>query len=240
MAHDTRPPLVGNRLVLAGGVMYLLEFVAIFGVIPAGVGITTSVGTPTEDLLDSYVGNVDAVSFMAAWFSIVLLGRILLMVGLRTALADSGRPSPLMDFAVVAAAVSVTLEVAAYGFASAAAEVADRAAPAEMVLLDRAGAWLNMLLLGSLAVSVAVAAGCMLRSGLFSTALCLTGLVAGSLMALAQLTIPPSLSGVLAFLSWSPLLFWVWMIWAGVVAWRATPGTSGRVRRTDEGAVPAG
>lgn len=228
-ATTARPArgLVGNRLVLAGAVMYLLEFVAIIGSGLAGVGVNTSVGTPTPDLLDTYVGNIDAFALMAAWFSIVLLGRVLLMVGIRSALIASGRHHPLMDFAVVAAAVSVTLEVAAYAMGSAAADLADADDPTSMVLLDTAGAWLNQVIIGGLGVSVLVAAWCLWRSGLFSTPVNVLGFAAGGLLLAAQLSIAPSLEPALVVLAWSPLLFWVWMIWVGVVCWRHRPRDAG-------------
>lgn len=126
MGDEAAPPtLVGNRRVLAGAIFYLLEWVAIIGAGVVGVNETATVGTSPQDLLDSYSGHVAAVAFMAGWFAIALLGRVLVFVGLRSALADSGRSHPPMDCAVVAPAVSVTLEVAAYGVATAAADLAD-------------------------------------------------------------------------------------------------------------------
>lgn len=111
MAED-RQNLAGNRWVLVGGVVYLLEWVAIIGTGMVGLGSVVTRGLTEAELVESYGGQVDAASFMAGWFAVVLLGRILVFVGLRRALTDSGHAHPLMDLAVVASAVSVTLEVA--------------------------------------------------------------------------------------------------------------------------------
>lgn len=226
-----RRGLAGNRYVLAGAVVYLMEWVAIIGSGLAGVTSTATVDESVEGLLDSYTGHADAVAFMAGWFALCLLGRILIFIGIRASLTDSGlRGSPLMDLAVAAATVSVTLEIATYGIASAAAGLADPEDPAAMLLLDRAAGWLNMTIAGGLGVAVVASAWCMHRSGLFSTPLNVLGIVSGLGLCLAQLSISPSLSTLFAVLGWSPLLFWVWMLWAGVLLWRRTP-------RTDRGAL---
>ncbi len=229
---STRPVLTGNRYALTGGVIYLLEWVAIIGTGVVGVSVTASTDAAAGDLLRSYTGHADAVAFMAGWFSLCLLGRILFFIGIRSALADSGvRSSALMDFAVAAAAVSVTLEIAAYGLATAAADLADSADPTAMVLLDRAAGWLNMTIAGGLGVAIVVSASLMWRSGLFSTPLNVLGVVSGVGICLAQLSISPSMSTIFDILGWSPLLFWVWMVWAGVVLWRRTPSRNSLTRR---------
>ena len=66
----------------------------------------------------------------------------------------------------------------------------------------------------------------MLRSRLFSLPLAAAGLVAGVAILAAQLTVAPSLESVFNVLFVFVLLFWVWMIWAGVVGWRRTLATS--------------
>lgn len=218
-----RGELVGNRWVLVGGVVYLLEWVAIIWVGVVGAGAAAGGDAEPAALLDSYLGHADAVASMAGWFAIVLLGRILLFVGLRRALVDSGRGHALMDFAVVASAVSVTLEIAAYAIASGAAELADPDDTTALLVLDRASGWVNQMIWGPLAVAVLCAVWCMWRSGLFSTALNVVGLVAGIGGVLAQLTIARSMEPLFAVFSVAPLVFWVWMLWAGVVLWRRTP-----------------
>src|SRR4051794_31335435 len=111
LTDTERPVLVGNRLVLAGSVLYLLEWVAI---VAASVDAPVGAATGGHDLASTYAGHAQALGWAAGWFSVVLLGRILIMTGLRAALVASGRPSPLMDLAVAAMVVSVALEIATY------------------------------------------------------------------------------------------------------------------------------
>ena len=220
---DTREDLVGNRWMLVGGIVYLLEWVAIIGTGMVGLGSVVTRGASESDLLESYGGHVDSASFMAGWFAIVLLGRILVFVGLRRALADSGRAHPLMDLAVVASAVSVTLEIASYGLAVAAADRAEAGDRQGMMLLDAAGTGLNLMIGGGLGVAIVCSAYAMSRSGMFPTALNVLGWVSGVAIVGAQLTVAPSWQTVFDILYFFPLVFWVWMIWAGVVLWRRTP-----------------
>ena len=237
-AGGNRTRLVGNRWVLVGGIVYLLEWVAIIWAGAVGVGATVTRGTSAGDLLDTYAGHQDAAYAMAGWFAIMLLGRILVFIGLRSALADSGFGHPLMDFAVAAAAVSVTLEIASYALAGAAAGRADARDQAGMVLLDQAGAGLNLMIAGGLGVAITCAAYCMLRSGLFAPALNVIGLVAGVAIVGAQLSVSPSMQSVFDVLFFFPLLFWVWMLWAGVVCWRRTPAEDRRPTPTEDASAP--
>ena len=111
-----RPTLVGNRLALAGVAMYFLEWVGIiafnFGNVPA------SQGTKAAEIFAQYVQHGPGIELLAGWLSLVLLGRILFVAGIRHALRRSGADTLLADFAVLAMAVSVILEVAAYAIAS--------------------------------------------------------------------------------------------------------------------------
>ena len=180
--------LVGNRWVLVGGIGYLLEWVAIIWVGALGVGETVVRGTSANDLLDSYAATSDAVTTMAGWFSLVLLFRILLFIGLRQALADSGYRHPLMDFAVAAAAVSVTLEVASYGLGAAAGGLAEDGDRAGMLALDQAAAGINLMIAGGLGVAIVCSAYCMWSSGLFPTVLNVIGAVSGMAIVGGQLS----------------------------------------------------
>jgi hypothetical protein len=219
--------LVGNRWVLVGGVGYLLEWVAIIWVGALGVGETVVRGASVADLKDAYVDHVDALTTMAGWFSLVLLFRILLFIGLRQALADSGYRHPLMDFAVAAAAVSVTLEVASYGLGAAAGGLAEDGDEAGMVALDQAAAGINLMLAGGLGVAIVCSAYCMWRAGLFPMVLNVIGAVAGVAIIGVQLTIAPATQTLFDILFAFPALFWVWMLWAGVLCWRRTPRPPG-------------
>jgi hypothetical protein len=225
-SHESH--LLGNRWVLVGGIVYLLEWVAIIWAGVAGVDAVVTRGTTVEDLSSTYAGNVDAVSSMAGWFAVVLLGRILVFVGLRRALVDSGHGNALLDLAVLAAAVSVTLEIASYGLSTAAAELAADGDRAGMVLLDRAGVGLNLMIGGGLGVAIVCTAYCMWRSRLFSPALNVVGLLSGVAIVGAQLTVAPAQQTLFDILYFFPLVFWVWMLWAGVVLWRRTPRRADR------------
>lgn len=214
--------LVGNRWVLVGGIVYLLEWVAIIWVGVLGVGETVVRGTTAAEALEAYADHEDAVFAMAGWFAIALLGRVLVFVGLRQALADSGHAHPLLDLAVVAATVSVTLEIASYGLAAGATVPAASGDEALTLAVDQAATGLNLMIGGGLGVAILCTAYCMWRSGLFSTPLNVIGAVSGLAIIGAQLTVSPALQTVFDVLYVSPLVFWVWMIWAGVVCWRRT------------------
>ena len=225
MTHSTAPrgELVGNRWVLVGAIVYLLEWVAIIWAGLVGVDALVTRGTDGADLQASYDGHADAVASMAGWFAVVLLGRVLVFIGLRHAFAESGYRHPLLDLAVVAAAASVVLEIASYGLAAAAADRAEAGEQAQAALLDQAGSGLNLMIAGGLGVAVAATSWCMRQSRLFSAPLAVLGLIAGVLIVATQLMVAPSLESVFEVLFASVLLFWVWMIWAGVVCWRRTP-----------------
>ena len=83
--------LVGNRWVLVGGVFYLLEWVAIIWAGALGVGEMVVRGDSADDLRGLLRRpRRTPLTSLAGWFAVVLLGRILLFIGLRQALADSG------------------------------------------------------------------------------------------------------------------------------------------------------
>ena len=218
-----RDGLVGNRWALVGGIVYLLEWLAILWVGAVGAGAAIVRGTAERDLLSTYAGHADAIGALAGWLAVVLLGRVLVFVGIRHALVESGHRHPLTDLAVVAASVSVTLEVASYGLATTAATRSAADDRIGTVLADQLGVGLNLMIGGGLGVAIVCTSYVMWRSGLFSTALCVTGLVSGVAIVGAQLTVSPGLAAVFDVLYFFPLVFWVWMIWAGVVLWRRTP-----------------
>ncbi len=222
MTVAQRETLIGNRWVLTGGVIYLLEWVAIIWVGAAGVGEQALRGATGADVMDTYAGHEDAVYAMAGWFAVVLLGRILLFIGLRHAMVDSGHGHPLMDLAVAASAVSVTLEIASYGLAASAVEQADAGQESLTLAIDQAGAGLNLMIGGGLGVAIVCATYVMWRSGLFPLPLTIVGGLSGVAIIGAQLTVAPSLQTVYDILFVFPVLFWVWMLWAGVLCWRST------------------
>ena len=215
-----RPALMGNRLVLAGSVLYLLEWVAI---VAAHVNAPLGAEASASHVVSTYTGSADAYGWAAGWFSVVLLGRVLLMTGIRSALADSGRPQRIMDFAVIAMAASVVLEVATYAGTAGMAWYAEHGGSAEVLRgLDAVMFKLDDMIYGPLGVAVLCAAAAMWMSGLFPRILCGVGLVSGvggTLIGLAL--VGPGLSGVAGAVSFAVVLFWIWMLWTGVVCWRA-------------------
>ncbi len=127
---------------------------------------------------------------------------------------------------MAAASVSVALEIATYGLAAGASSLASEN-KAMMVAVDRAGAALNSMLVGGLGVAIVCMAACMWRSGLFPLALNITGVVSGTAIVGAQLAAAPALATVSNSLAAFALIFWVWMLWAGMLCWRRSPQASG-------------
>ncbi|GCD90702.1 hypothetical protein [Nocardioides sp. LS1] len=214
-----RPVLVGNRLVLVGSVLYLLEWVAI---IAAGIDAPLGADASTAHVTSSYSGVATSWGWAAGWFSVVLLGRVLLVLGIRAALADSGHPQRIMDFAVAAMALSVALEVATYAVTAGGAWYLDHDGSPEVVRgLDAAAVVLNSTVFGPLGVAILCSAGAMWWSGLFPRVLCGVGLVAGvggTLMGLAAAA--PTAGSAADALGIAVPLFWIWMLWTGVLCWR--------------------
>jgi hypothetical protein len=228
-------PLIGNRLALIGAIVYLLEWVAIlsFG---AGAAPSGDPGASAAAIVSQYRQHALATSLAAGWFSLVLLGRILFMVGVRDGLRQSGCRTGLADFAVVAMAVSVVLEIAVYSIAAGAAHAAvngiDRST---IVALDAAANWLDLNIQAPLGTSVFVASLAMLRSRAFPAWLCWLGMFAGGSGCVGGVLIGAAfhqggalyqainLSTTVAVIG-----FWLWMLITGVLLFRAA-GRKGRV-----------
>ena len=215
-------PLVGNRMMLAGALLYLLEWVAIIWTNSKGVAASVAIGTSAADLIPSFKGNETALTMMAGWFSLVLIGRILIIIGLKNALTASDRSHPIMEFAVVMMAISVAFEVLTYTLFATASQLG--AAHSEgMVALEWTSGALSGLVFGTLGVSVLSSAWAMLRSELFPKALPILGIVSGIALALSALFISPSLSNIGGALTGGAALFWIWMIWTGILLWKKAP-----------------
>jgi len=215
-------PVVRNRLVLAGAVLYLLEWVAI---IAAGVNVLLGAHASAHDVTAAYAGHADAIGWAAGWFCVVELGRILVMVGLRAALPDTRRLRPLLDVAVIAMAVSVALEIVVYAVAAGGAWSLDHGGSSGVVrVLDAVSYQLNQTIYGPLGAALLCAGWAMWRSGAFHRALAALALTAGALTTLLALAfVAPRFSDVAQGLEASALLMWIWMVWTGVVVWRARP-----------------
>jgi hypothetical protein len=214
-------------MVLLGAALYLLD-----GGASAGAHRGGRAGPPgtTGAVTHAYSGHANAFGWAAGWFSVVLLGRVLLVVGLRAALAHRARLRPLLDLAVVAMTVSVALEVVTYAVAAGAAAALSRGASSQQVAALDSVSWdLDLMVYGPLGVSVLVSALAMWRSGLFSRVLCGAGGLAGvALVVQALLFSGPDRSSVAEGLQAGVLLFWIWMIWTAVVVWRRRPPGAAR------------
>src|SRR4051812_7235061 len=180
--EDTQGPVIGNRLVLIGAVLYLLEWVAILA---ANFSVPLGADSTESQLVSGYLGREDALGWAAGWFSVVLLGRILIVTGLRSALADSGRRQPLMDFATAAMAVGVTLEVATYGIVAGTSWAgAHGATSGEVRMLDSVAFAVSGMVWGPTGVAILCCAVAMWRSQLFPRGLVIIGIAAGGLLTL--------------------------------------------------------
>ncbi len=232
-----RQQLVGNRLALAGVAMYFLEWVGIaafnLGNVPAGQG------TSPAEILAQYTQHGPGIQLLAGWLSLVLLGRILFVAGIRDALRRSGADTLLADFAVLAMAVSVVLEVTAYAIASggtfAAASGADQST---IVGIDGVANFVNLVLAAPIGVSVLAASIAMVRSRLFPAWLSWVGIAAGIVTCVYGVIVGPAfaaggtcqsalcttgtvLPGIAQAISVTLVAAWIWMIATGVVLFRA-------------------
>lgn len=214
-------PVAGNRLVLAGALLYLLEWVAI---IAAGVSIPVGATASAHTVTSAYAGHANAIGWSAGWFCVVEVGRILVMVGLRAALPDRGL-RPLLDVAVIAMAVSVAVEIVVYAVAAGGAwSLANGGSAADIRVLDAVSYQLNETIYGPLGVAMLSAGWVMWKSGAFNRVLPVLALAAGTLFALLGLAfVAPRFTGVAQGLGAGAILMWIWMVWTGVVLWRARP-----------------
>ena len=232
-----RQRLVGNRLALAGVIIYFCEWV---GIVAFNIGnVPASQGTKAAEILTQYAQHATAVELLAGWLSLVLLGRILFVAGIRDALRKSRAETLLADFALGAMVVSVIVEILAWtvagGGAYAAANGADQST---IVGIDALANFFTQIIGAPLAVSILAASFDMLRSRLFPAWLCWLGLAAGAIASVygviagaafaaggscaSALCLTGSvLPGLAQVLSATLLAAWIWMIATGVVLFRA-------------------
>src|SRR3990170_2461875 len=108
-AQDVRENPPGNRLALFGAVFYLTEWVAILAASPPG---PFGPGTAGLEVVSTYADHAVGASFAAAWFAVVLLGRVVFLAGVKAAVPPAQRI--LLDVAMAAMTVSVVMEVVGY------------------------------------------------------------------------------------------------------------------------------
>ena len=222
-------PLVGNRLALAGAVIYLLEWVGILGFNSGDV--PGAQGAKPAEIVAQYSQHATGIALLAGWLSLVLLGRILFVAGIRDGLRRSGAETLLADFALGAMVVSVALEIAAYAVAGGAAQAAARGADQSTIVgIDAAANVLDLTIIGPIGVSVLVASIAMLRSRLFPVWLCWLGLAVGIVGSVNGVINVPAFQAGGSFYQASQILdvgalaAWVWMLATGVVLFRAAGG----------------
>jgi hypothetical protein len=176
---DSQRLLIGNRWALVGATIYLLEWVAILG-FGAGNAPSGDPSTGAQAIVSEYKQHALAISLAAGWFSLVLLGRILFIAGIRDALRRTGFGTTLADFALLSMAVSVVLEISAYTIAGGAAHAAvSGGGQSRVVALDAVANWLVLNIWAPLGASVLSAALAMLLARAFPSWLCWLGMVAG-------------------------------------------------------------
>jgi hypothetical protein len=222
-----RPAIVGNKWVLIGAVLYLLEWVAIIPADPSG---PADAGASRATVLGLYHHHPKAVLFLTTWISVVLLGRILIVTGLRAALRSVGVDSPLMDLAAFAMVASVAIELGSQVFIGAAQVLAQQGGHDDAVLtLDTLGGVAWRCIFGPLGLSVALAAWSMLQSRAFAAWICWVGLVGGFVLMVGGAFSGPGYleSGFSRGLGNAAMgaipLFWIWMLATGVFLWRRVP-----------------
>ena len=229
MTASRRDQLVGNRLALVGTVLYLMEWI--------GIALLTS-SLPTDRLghnpaatVADYADHPGRTALVAGWFSIVLLGRVVFSVGLRSAFRGMRRELALADVALVAMAVSVAIEVISFGLVSTGAWLAHAHADAgTIVALDGAGTVLFDMVHGPLGLCVVAGSLAMLQSRLFPRWLAWFGLVAGALVIVGGIVAAAAQGATGSFhdiggpFAGVPVFgFWIWMIATSIVLFRAAP-----------------
>ena len=194
-------------------------------IIGGGIAVPLGPGTAQREVVDAYSGHANSIGWASGWFSVVLIGRIIFVVGLRAGLVASGRPQPLLDVAVAAMTAGVVLEVVTYAMTTAAAVLADEGAATTTVLaLDRAAFEVNATLFGPTGAAVLCASIGLWRSGLLPGVLTTMGLISGAVLTLAAAALTaPELASAHDAATALVLLVWVWMIWTGVLFWRRSP-----------------
>ena len=214
----------GNRLVFAGAVLYLLEWVAI--VAAGGIGVFLDPETAPAKLAHAYAGHENWYAWAAGWFAVVLLGRVLFAVALRRGMVAASPTGEIVaEFAVLAMLAGVVIEAASYAVVMAGAVMTDHHGAAESVrTLDVLGHSLNSVMWGPSGLAVLCLAWVMWRHGGFPRVLPGLGLLGGALLLLSAMAFnAPRFASVAGALEAGATVFWVWMIWTAVLMWRRTP-----------------
>jgi hypothetical protein len=114
---------------------------------------------------------------------LVLLGRIVLVLGLRSALRTASNDSLVIDVAVWAMAVSVVVEVVTYAVVGAGAAVASGGGSVEVVTgFDATAGLMNRMIFAPRGLAVGLGAMAMLHSWLFPLWMTLLGAIGAVLL----------------------------------------------------------
>jgi hypothetical protein len=190
---------------------------------------TEKFGQDPASVAAAYAEHPTRTALLAGWLSLVLLGRVLFVAGLREALRNVPRVRVWLDFALSAMLVSVTIEIVDYALVAAGAGLAHAGGSADaIVALDAAGTLLFLVLFAPIGVSVLAASLGMLASGFFRKWICYLGVVSGGVLTLGGVLAAAAhestgsfhdVGGALASL---PVPFvWIWLVATGVTVWRA-------------------
>jgi hypothetical protein len=207
----------GNRLALVGAVLYLLEWAFI---IPSGVRVPRP-GSSAEQIAAAYVTQPSSgYALLFAGLSVVLLGRIAFIAGLRNALRQTKTTRALADFAFGAMTASVVLEIAGEALRWTASRTAAKGADTLTVFALHESFTALTFTVG-VALGMAILAGslAMLLSSEFPRWLGVFGLVAGALFVGYSFT--GALTGALPNVGGVPWLAWVvWLLCTGLILFR--------------------
>jgi hypothetical protein len=198
---------------------------------------TDKLGKDPASIAAAYADHPTRTALLAGWLSVVLLGRILFVAGLRDALRDAPQARVLLDWAIGAMVVSVTIEIVDYALVATGAWLAHAGAHTDsIVALDTAGTVLVLVLFGPIGMSVLAGALGMRASRLFPAWLGWLGAIAGSLLAAGGILGAAAKGSTGAFhdiggaLASVPVPFvWVWLVATGVIVWRAGRVSASRV-----------
>jgi hypothetical protein len=217
------PPVVGNRLALAGAIWYLLEIPLVFpfvsGTLPPPV--------KTAELIAYYSAHKSNLMIGVAVGSVVWLGRIAFFAGARASLHRTAGVRALADLGLGVMVLSVVMEVGGAALTAAAGQMAAGGGDAAgIVALDYASAALASVAIQATAVAIAATSLAQVISRQFPPWLGWLGLASGVLGIASSLfmtatALDPQRAPYLTLwiLGW-----WIWMVATGVVLFRRTPG----------------
>ena len=231
-----RPDIVGNKWVLTGAVVYLLEWVAI---IPAGNSGPADPGSSKAEVLELYQDHPKAVLFIATWCSLVQLGRILIITGIRSAVRPTGDDTPVLDLAVVAMGVSVVMELLSIIAVATGQVLAVQGQQDAVLVLDTMAGLAFACVLPPLGMSVALASYAMLRTRAFPLWIPASGCLSGAVLVAGGVASGPGYltAGVARDIGGAAALgiplFWLWMLSSGILLARRSPRTSSAKNNTE-------